>query len=136
MRAKKGSGGVGCFVRNSITQIYNVSIIDEIFEGILWLKFCPRTNDKPFYCCICYLPPSDSTRNIDPGEFYDTLLFQIHSYCKDDFFYLCGDFNGRCGDLEDLLPEWTQYRTETLSIILSTRKVNGSVNFSLTPIVV
>ena len=103
MRAKKGSGGVGCFVRNSITQIYNVSIIDETFEGILWLKFCPRTNDKPFYCCICYLPPSDSTRNIDPGEFYDTLLFQIHSYCKDDFFYLCGDFNGRCGDLEDFI---------------------------------
>ena len=49
------------------------------------------------------MPPSDSTRNIDPGEFYDTLLFQIHNYCKDAFFYLCGDFNRRCGDLEDFI---------------------------------
>ena len=103
VRAKKGSGGVGCFVRNSITQTYDVSIIDEDFEGILWLKFCPRTNEKPFYCCICYLPPSDSTRNIDLGEVYDTLLFQIHKYCKEDFFYICGDFNSRCGDLEDFI---------------------------------
>ena len=49
------------------------------------------------------MPPSDSTRNIDPGEFYDTLLFQIHNYCKDDFSYLCGDFDSRCGDLEDFI---------------------------------
>ena len=103
MREKKGYDGVGCFVRNRFTQIYNVSIVDVTFEGIIWLNFCPRTNDKPFYCCICYLPPSNSTRNIDPGEFYDSLLFQIHFYCKDDFFYLCGDFNGRYGDLEDLI---------------------------------
>ena len=88
-------------MRSSITQLYNISIIDETFEGILWLKFSPHTNEKPFYCCICYLPPSDSTRNIDPGDFYDTLLFQIHSHCKGDFCYHCGDFNSRCGDLED-----------------------------------
>ena len=111
VRATKGSGGVGCFVRNSVTESFNVSIIDDLYDGILWLKFSPFNNEKPFYCCVCYLPPSDSTRNIDHGDFYDTFLFQIHTYCKDDFFYVCGDFNSRCGNLEDyiagvdLIPE-------------------------------
>ena len=49
------------------------------------------------------MPPSDSTGNIDLGEFYDTLRFQIHSHCKCDCFYLCGDFNSRCGDLRDFI---------------------------------
>ena len=94
-----------------MTESFNVSIKDDLYEGILWLKFSPFNNEKPFYCCVCYLPPSDSTRNIDHGDFYDTLLFQIHTYCKDDFFYVCGDFNSRCGNLEDyiagidLIPE-------------------------------
>lgn len=35
--------------------------------------------------------------------YYDTLLYQSFSYCKDELFYICGDFNGRCGDLEDYI---------------------------------
>lgn len=36
--------------------------------------------------------------------FYDHLMCQIHSYCNDNMFFICGDFNGRCGDLEDYIP--------------------------------
>ena len=69
----------------------------------MWLHFRPITDAKAFYFCVCYLPPSDSTRNIDHGEFYDTLLYQSFSHCKDELFYICGDFNGRCEDLDDYI---------------------------------
>ena len=42
---------------------------------------------------------------LSPEEFYDTLLYQSHTYynCKDELLYICGDFNGRCGNLEDYI---------------------------------
>ena len=67
----------------------------------MWLHFRPIADAKQFYFCVCYLPPSGSTRNNDHAEFYDTLLYQSFSYCNDELFYICGDFNGCCGDLED-----------------------------------
>ena len=72
-RASRGSGGVGFFVRNSIIHIYNVSILDDSVEGILWLKCTPKTGvDEPlcsFTVCVCYLPPQSSSRNIDARMF-------------------------------------------------------------------
>ena len=80
-----------------------MDIIDSSHEGIMWLHFQPTTDAKAFYFCVCYLPPSDSTRNIDHGEFYDTLLYQSFSHCNDKLLYICGDFNVRFGDLEDYI---------------------------------
>ena len=53
---------------------------------------------------MCYLPPADSTRNVDVHEFYDTLLSQIHTYGTNSLFFMCGDFNSRCSDMEDFIP--------------------------------
>ena len=47
--------------------------------------------ETEFLCCFWYLPPINSTRNIDGNEFCDTLLIQIHMYCKDTVLFLCGD---------------------------------------------
>ena len=111
MKAKKGSVGVGFFVNTIVLIEYDVRVTDSFSKGIMWLHFRPLRNEKPFQFCVCYLPPKDSTRNIDHGEFYETLLYQSFSYCKDKMFYICGDFNGRLGDLEvytagmDCLPD-------------------------------
>ena len=82
---------------------YAVSRVDDNFEGILWLKFCPLNGGPEFLGCVCYLPPIESTRNIDGGEFFDTLLCQIHMYCKSNVFFLCGDYNARCASLDDFI---------------------------------
>ena len=87
IKAKKGSGGVGVFLKQSLFQSYDVNMIDNDKEGILWLKFSPKGNETEFLCCVCYLPPINSTRNIDGNEFFDTLLSQIHMYCKDTMFF-------------------------------------------------
>ena len=104
VKAKKGSGGIGFFVKNYLTNNYTVEALDSEHEGILWLKFNAPQNEKSFNCCVCYVPPSDSTRSLDLTEFYDTLMCQVHVYCKDKDFFICGDFNGRLGELEDFIP--------------------------------
>ena len=103
VKAKKGSGGIGFFVKNDLAEKYKVQVLDSEHEGILWLKFYAPENEKSFNCCVCYVPPSDSTRSLKLTEFYDSLMCQIHTYCKDNNFFICGDFNSRLGDLEDFI---------------------------------
>ncbi len=59
------------------------------------------SNETGMVACVCYLPPENSTRHVDASDFFDTLLLQIHNYHVDDITYVCGDFNGRCGNLLD-----------------------------------
>ena len=74
IRVKKGSGGVGFLIKQSLYDEYDISIIDDEHEGILWLKFSPKFDDgTSFCCCLCYLPPIESTRAIDVNDFFDSL---------------------------------------------------------------
>ena len=38
INAKSSSGGVGFLIRNSILNVFDVSVLNKSFEGILWLK--------------------------------------------------------------------------------------------------
>ena len=62
IRTKKGSGGIGFLIKQSLYEEYDVSIIDSETEGILWLKFLTKSViGTGFCCCVCYLPPIEST---------------------------------------------------------------------------
>jgi exonuclease III len=102
-RAKKGSGGVGFLVREELLSMYDVYRVDDSHEGILWLRFKSKKGGSEFLCCVCYLPVSESTLNIDGEQFSDALMCQIHVYCKGCRFFLCGDYNARCSDLDDFI---------------------------------
>ena len=88
-----------------------VSVQDDSTEGILRLKFESLKKVSSFLTCVCYLSPIDSTKNIDANELFDQLMCQMHQYCKDFMFYICGDFNARCSDFQafiagvDNIPE-------------------------------
>ena len=103
-KAKKGSGGIGFFIKHDVSENYIVETLDSEHEGILWIQCRSKRGNHIFNCCVCYVPPSESTRSIDLTEFYDTLMHQVHIYCQDKQFFICGDFNGRVGDLEDYIP--------------------------------
>ena len=64
-RAKRGSGGVGIFVRNQLLNTFTVSVLDDTVEDILWVKLIHRDNvpSDNIVLCVAYLPPSDSVRN-------------------------------------------------------------------------
>ena len=53
--------------------------------------------------CVCYLPPENSSRRTDANVFYDTLLADLYKYQNLGTIFICGDFNGRCGNLEDFI---------------------------------
>ena len=79
----------------------------------------------PYVVCVCYLPPSESTRLNDPELFYSTLLEQVYSYQNDGRIYICGVFNSRAGDasefiegVDDLTPR---------DVIDHTSNVNGDL---------
>ena len=63
-----------------------------------------KHNSNNVICpCVCYLPPENSSRHFDVNSFYDHLLADIYAYQNDGLIFVCGDFNGRCGSLEDFI---------------------------------
>ena len=82
---------------------FDVKVLDDSFEGILWLKLRHKSSSLCILPCVCYLPPEISSRAFDVNGFYDTLLSDIYKFQNDGLVYICGDFNSRCGDLDDFI---------------------------------
>ena len=101
-RAIRGSGGVGILVKSSLLQDYNASTLDSQMEGILWLKLTDKLTSQNLCLCVCYLPPSSSSRGDRGEEFLDCLGAQITLYRNLGTICICGDLNSRCGNLQDI----------------------------------
>ena len=101
--AKRWSGGVGFLISDEITEDYNVSILNQTEEGILWLRFDKKDNSIYFCVCVCYLPPEGSSSQVNAQKFYDTLLGQYYKYKDIGVYFICGDFNSRMGTLNDII---------------------------------
>ena len=100
--AKRGSGGVGVLVKQELFELYDVHVLDDSKEDILWLKFRHKTiSDCNICICSCYLPPNN--RNRDADEFYDDLLQQTYCFQNEGLLYIAGDFNSRCGEEQDYI---------------------------------
>ena len=55
IRAKTGSGGTGLLVRNDFDELFNVTIVDDATDGIVWVQFTDKINDNnKFYVCVVY----------------------------------------------------------------------------------
>ena len=78
--AKCGSGGAGFLIDNNFGKHYNTEVVDDTFDGILWLKLHNKFDNSKVFVCCCYLPPNHSTRQVDAHEFF------IH-FCQ--AFYEC-----------------------------------------------
>ena len=104
VNAKVGSGGVGLLVRNDILDSFNVSVLDDEYEGILWLKLQSTESTNDCFCiCVCYLPPENSTRAVNVNEVFDALITQIYTYQTYTIQFICGDFNSRVSDMDDYI---------------------------------
>lgn len=97
-----GSGGVGFLIKESFLLNFTEEIIDATYEGILWIKLTGKNSKTVLKLCVCYLPPQGSSRAVCAEEFYDILLTQFYFYNDgQSIVCMCGDFNSRCGNLED-----------------------------------
>ena len=84
-------------------QNSKVEILNDSIEGILWLKLCHKFENIVILPYVFYLPPENSSRNIDAHHFYDSLMKSNYEYQKDALIFLCGDLNSRCGDSDDFI---------------------------------
>ncbi len=98
-----GSGGIGIFVHYRLLSVFNVDILDDSDECMLWLKLASKVSDFVLCLCMCYLPPKKSLHGNGGDVFYNTLLSQIYSYQNEGLICVCGDLNSRCGDLSDYI---------------------------------
>ena len=103
-KAKKPSGGVGMFVKNTICTNYCIEVIDFSHDGILALKFSEANADFSFVVVCAYLPPENSVWGRDACDFYSHILHLIYLHNDADGFFICGDLNSRFGDKQDTSP--------------------------------
>ena len=102
-RAKIGSGGLCVFIRTQLLTHFEVTVLDDSIEDILWVKLLHRESNQCYSICVCYLSPEGSSRMVDPHEYFENLLSQIYIYQTLGQFMICGDFNARCGDEADYI---------------------------------
>lgn len=112
-RAIRGSGGVGILVKTSVLHTYSIAVVEEKFEGILWIQLIHKHTKAITGICVCYLPPPNSSRGDHSQEFFDTLKSLIIDNGHLGDLMICGDFNARCGNLSDSFD----------SIVLPKRKI-------------
>ena len=91
---------MGFLIKNSVLDDFYVNISQSSFEGILWVSLKLKLCQSNLNICVCYLPPLNSSRQIDAQSFYDCLLTNIYNYQNDGDLFICGDFNSRCGDMQ------------------------------------
>ena len=102
-RARTGSGGVGFLVKNEILHDFNVITLDDSNDDILWLQLENIYDGFKLIACVCYLPPENSSRQVDANTFFDNLLTGLYEYQNLGKLFICGDFNSRCGDDDDFI---------------------------------
>ena len=98
-------GGVGLFVKHSLFSTFDVSIIDRSIDGILGMLFTHKVTEYKFIVFSCYLPPEDSPWGRDSTSFYGHLLSLIYFHNYVDCYFVCGDINGRTGNLNDYIND-------------------------------
>ena len=62
VRARTGSGGVDFFMKNELLNMFDVSVLDDSSERVLWLQLKHKTENLTLIPCVSYLPPENSSR--------------------------------------------------------------------------
>ena len=68
--ARTGSGGEGFLIKEHICNLFDIDILDITHEGMLWIYLHHKFSDFKTIFCVCYLPPDNSTRQVDKDVFF------------------------------------------------------------------
>lgn len=122
---RKESGGLTVYYKSSLNKY--IELVQTDSDDIVWIKLKPdnNENDKDIFMCVCYVVPSESSRQelielnaIDRIE-RDIALFESQREGGQQYV-LCGDFNDRTNtkpdfvefDTEEYLPLASDYTTD------------------------
>ena len=93
--------------RTQHTQVHNKIINKILIIGTPRLLHGIENHEvnEVFFIAVCYIPLAGSSRDVDTEERFLMLSEQIQKFGLEGRVIVCGDFNARCGDLEDLSEE-------------------------------
>ena len=100
-RARKGFGGVGIFVKDTMYENYTVSIEYKDYDDMLGVLFTNKNTGYCFMVYSLYLPPETSTVYNNAPEFFDRILLEVYKCIDVDAIYFVGDLNAKLGGLKD-----------------------------------
>ncbi len=92
-------------IKKDLYLKYNIFSIDNNVEGILGVKFVNNTAKYNFVIFACYIAPHDSPYGKDVTEILGHLIAQMYLLNDSDQMYLCVDYNGRIGNMTDVIHE-------------------------------
>ena len=102
-RARRGSGGVACLIRDTVLTNVDVTILDDTQEDILWIKIKDKNSQMCLCLCVCYLPPTSSSRKTCSLTFFSRLMESVYKYQNEGITVICGDMNSRIGENSDYI---------------------------------
>ena len=103
-RAKRNSGGVSLFYKNSLAD--GIKIVKNHHNSVIWLKLdrCFFNVERDIYICGIYLwceeSPAYEVINVD---FFALLETDIDCFKSLGDVYVCGDFNSRIFSRHDFI---------------------------------
>jgi hypothetical protein len=103
-RAKRGSGGIGLFIKNNLFDNWDVNVINKSYDGIMVTQLSHKHSGYIIVIVSCYLPPEGTIWGRNGATFYEHLLQQMYVHSNADAIYICGDFNSRIADKDDFVP--------------------------------
>ncbi len=103
--APKLHGSVGMLIKKDLYLNSNIFSIDNNVEGILGMPFVNMATEYNFVIFPCYIAPHDSPYGKDVIKILGHLIAQMYLFNDSDQIYLCGDYNGRIGNLTDIVHE-------------------------------
>ena len=101
IRARKGFGGVGLFVKLSVYENYRVTVEFNEYDDMIGVQFVNKNTDYCFIVYSIYLPPENSTVYNNAPEFFNRLLLDLYKRVDADAIYFAGDLNAKLGELKD-----------------------------------
>ena len=90
-------------MKDDVLFDFNVTVLDDSNEDILWLKLSHKRLGYNLIACVCYLPPENSSRQVDVNAFFDTILTGVYNFQSIGKLFICGDLNSRCGAEDDFI---------------------------------
>lgn len=103
VNAPKIHGGVGILIKDELYNIYSIVTVDKTIDGLLGVKFTDKETQHDFVVFACYLAPDNSPYGRNQTEFLGHLITQLYIHNECDQIFICGDFNGRIGELADCI---------------------------------
>ena len=103
VKARQGSSVVAVLVKESVLRDFDVSIIDKAIDGLLVLTLVNLSTDFTLVLFTCCLPPEHSVWGRDPISLFAHMISHLYLNHQADALFICGDFNGRVGNMSDVV---------------------------------